>query len=294
MTGISVESARYPIVDGFAVRLVDQGYYGMQPRFFDGAGRDLGGFSWGTWMDVRMRSWAAGDIPAGTTAKPFYDDEQGWWLQIRPDGEFVFVLEGEDDRDPVEIRFRVRRDEYFAAWTDAIGEARKTCSTYLSLDEAERASGPVTRLVLGSHSADSSLDDVDRVLRFPELVQLTLLRCGLTALPGDIGQLSRLRYLDVDDNQLTALPDSIGQLRQLEHLNVMRNRLRDLPEPLFDLPSLRSLNLIANEFSAAPAGLRRLPALRSVRLDGNPLPESEFDRLHAWFDHIDGFDRYFG
>ncbi|MFI5586325.1 leucine-rich repeat domain-containing protein [Amycolatopsis sp. NPDC051758] len=204
------------------------------------------------------------------------------------------MLEGEDDRDPVEIRFRVWRDEYFAAWLDAVGEARKTCSTYLSLDEAERASGPVTRLVLGSHSADSILDDVGRVLRFPELVQLTLLRFGPAALPDDIGKLSRLRYLDVRDSRLTALPDSIGRLRQLVRLNVMGNRLRDLPEPLFDLPSLRSLNLIANEFSAAPAGLRRLPALRYVRLDGNPLPESEFDRLHAWFDHIDGFDRYFG
>ncbi|MFI5586326.1 hypothetical protein ACIA5G_14890 [Amycolatopsis sp. NPDC051758] len=78
MTGISVVADQYPIVDGFAVRLVDQGYYGMQPRFFDGAGRDLGGFSWGNWMDVRMRSWTAGDVPVGTTAKPFYDDEQGW------------------------------------------------------------------------------------------------------------------------------------------------------------------------------------------------------------------------
>ncbi|MEV6832878.1 hypothetical protein [Amycolatopsis sp. NPDC051102] len=194
----------------------------MLPRFFDSAGRDLGGFSWGSWMDVRMRSWTAGDVPVGTAAKPFYDDEQGWWLKIRPDGGFVFVLEGEEDRDPVEIRFRVRREEYFDAWLDAIGEARKTCSTYMSLEEAERASGPVTRLVLGSHHTDSSLDDVGRV------------------------------------------------------------------------PSLRSLNLIANDFPVAPAGLRRLPALRSVRLDGNRLPESEFDRLHTWFDHIDGFDRYFG
>ena len=47
VTDISVEAARYPIVEGFAVRLADQGYYGMQPRFFDGAVRDLGGFGWG-------------------------------------------------------------------------------------------------------------------------------------------------------------------------------------------------------------------------------------------------------
>ncbi len=294
MTDTTAEAPEYPVVEGFAVRLVDQGYYGMLPRFFDGTGRDLGGFAWGNWMDVQMRFWTADDIPVGTVEKPFYDDEEGWWLKIRSDDGFVFVLEGEHDRDPVQIRFRVPRDEYFDAWLNAIGEARKTCSTYMSLDEAEKASGPVTRLVLGDHSADSTLDDVGRVLRFPELVQLRLCRFGLAALPANIGQLSRLRYLDLRYNQLTNLPESVGQLRHLVHLNVMGNRLSGLPESLFDLPRLRSLNLIANEFFAAPAGLRRLPALRGVRFDGNPFPESEFDRLHSWFDHVDGFDRYFG
>jgi Leucine Rich Repeat (LRR) protein len=284
----------YQAVDGFAVRLVDQGYYGMQPRFFDAAGRDLGGFTWGNWMDVRMRSWTAADIPIGTTGKSFSDGEEGWWLHIRPHEGFVLVLEGDETRDKVEILVKVPRDEYFAAWLDAIREARETCSTFMSLAEAERAPGPVTRLLIGSYSHDSTLADVDRVLRFPNLTQLALRRLGLDTLPEEIGTLSRLKYLDVHDSRLASLPDSMGQLENLELLNVMGNRLRDLPDALFDLPRLRALNLIANDFTTAPVGLRRMRALRGVRFDGNPLPESELDRLHSWFDHVDGFDTYFG
>jgi hypothetical protein len=294
MNGKSAVARSFPPTAGFSVRLVDQGYFGMLPRFFDDAGRDLAGFAWGSWMDVAMRSWAERDIPVGVPGLPFSETEERWDLVIWQDGGQVFVEEADPDRHRETVRFTVPRDDYFAAWHEAIREASETCSTYFSLEEAERATGPVTRLVLGSHSEESSLNDLGRVLRFPDLVQLRLLGYGVDELPDGVGALSRLRFLDLARNGLTRLPDTVGELTGLELLDVMSNRLTDLPEPVFGLPRLRALNLIGNQFEVVPDGLRRLPALRSVRLDGNPLPESEFARLHAWFDDVEGFDTYFG
>ena len=41
---------------------------------------------------------------------------------------------------------------------------------------------------------------------------------GLTALPPEIGQLTNLQWLELEDNQLTGLPPEFGQLANLQTL----------------------------------------------------------------------------
>ncbi|MDZ8083250.1 MAG: leucine-rich repeat domain-containing protein, partial [Nostoc sp. DcaGUA01] len=45
-----------------------------------------------------------------------------------------------------------------------------------------------------------------------KVTQLDLSGKGLTALPAEIGQLSKLQTLDLRRNQLSSLPGEIGQL----------------------------------------------------------------------------------
>jgi Leucine-rich repeat (LRR) protein len=72
---------------------------------------------------------------------------------------------------------------------------------------------------------------------------LNLSNQGLSSLPPEIGQLSKLQTLDLNYNQLTSLPDAIGQLTSLRALYLNRNRLRSLPVAINKLRNLQTLHL---------------------------------------------------
>src|ERR1041385_5126898 len=59
---------------------------------------------------------------------------------------------------------------------------------------------------------------------------LDLSGLGLTGLPESFAQLSKLKSLYLDRNQLTLLPESITQLSRLQVLSLRDNRLTALPE----------------------------------------------------------------
>jgi len=52
------------------------------------------------------------------------------------------------------------------------------------------------------------------------ITDLSLTANNLAALPDEIGDLSQLKVLRIDDNRLLYLPDSIGRLSNLEELDV--------------------------------------------------------------------------
>jgi Leucine-rich repeat (LRR) protein len=79
----------------------------------------------------------------------------------------------------------------------------------------------------------------------------------LTSLPSELGQLSKLTYLNLDRNPLTALPDSLGRLSNLTWLRLNQNRLTALPTDL--------------------SGLAQ--NLKTLYLMGNPIPDSEKERI---------------
>ena len=76
-----------------------------------------------------------------------------------------------------------------------------------------------------------------------EVVVLDLQHSGLTALPPSIGQLRKLRHLNLAGNRLVHLPPDIGRLTHLESLFLAGNELRDLPEEIGLLASLRDAAL---------------------------------------------------
>ena len=61
---------------------------------------------------------------------------------------------------------------------------------------------------------------------------------NLTELPLEIGNLTSLRDLDLEYNQLTELPSQIGDLTGLEMLSLGNNRLTAIPKSMVKLEKL--------------------------------------------------------
>jgi Leucine-rich repeat (LRR) protein len=130
---------------------------------------------------------------------------------------------------------------------------------------------------------------------------------GLQVLPESIGNLVKLRYLELNDNQLQSLPESIGNLVNLKvlwlshnrlqslpesigslvkltYLNLFDNRLQSLPESIGNLVNLKCLRLSNNHFNFVPEGLFRLSNNCKISLENNSLSEEEIARVRQRID----------
>jgi internalin A len=94
---------------------------------------------------------------------------------------------------------------------------------------------------------------------------------GLTSLPPDLFQNTRLRTLILDRNQLTALPPEIGQLTNLQALSLTLNRLTTLPPEIGLLTNLRILKVNGNLLTALPPEIGQLTNLQTLELSLNRL-----------------------
>lgn len=89
---------------------------------------------------------------------------------------------------------------------------------------------------------------------------------GLRRLPADIGDMQRLRCVEIRQTGLTALPDSMAALGGLQELMVMGSALTRMPDWLPRLSSLARLELEFVDGEALPplVGLDQLEALTLV------------------------------
>lgn len=71
------------------------------------------------------------------------------------------------------------------------------------------------------------------------------------SLPAEIRLLSKLRSLDLSNNNFTGVPAEIGQLSQLEILDLSGNAITGLPHELANLKNLKSLDLRNTSYSKA-------------------------------------------
>lgn len=106
------------------------------------------------------------------------------------------------------------------------------------------------------------------------LTNLVVLHLGnnqLTAVPAEIGNLTNLEVLTLSSNQLTALPGEIGSLARLRTLYLDSNQLSSLPPGIGDLATLTWLDLTRNQLSNLPVEIGQLAALTSLNLRNNQL-----------------------
>lgn len=121
---------------------------------------------------------------------------------------------------------------------------------------------------------------------------LILVNQELESIPEGIGQLSKLKKLDLEGNRLTALSPEISSLNSLKELYLFSNRFEEVPpgishlsnlvvlglarntikeisDEMNQLKKLEALDLSDNRIEVLPASISKLKRLRVLNLKGN-------------------------
>jgi len=93
----------------------------------------------------------------------------------------------------------------------------------------------------------------------------------LKSLPTEIGRLTCLERLELNNNRLISLPQEIGKLYALKGLYLRNNQLISIPAEMGNLTALIELDLGNNQLTSLPAEIGNLSALKIVFLFGNQL-----------------------
>jgi leucine-rich repeat protein SHOC2 len=143
----------------------------------------------------------------------------------------------------------------------------------------EMENGRVVKLVLDGFGLTGAVPA--EVGRLSALRALDLNNNELTSVPAEIGQLTSLEWLYLCGNQLTSVPAEIGQLTSLERLWLSNNQLTSLPTQIGQLTSLAELWLIGNQLTSVAAEIGQLTSLTGLSLGNNELTNvpAEIGRL---------------
>lgn len=113
---------------------------------------------------------------------------------------------------------------------------------------------------------------------------LDLSDCGLTEIPREIGNLIKLKTLNLENNvnldlnndhndrkrnNILTLPPEIGNLQNLENLSLYSCGLTALPQEFADLKNLKYLNMNRNEITVFPEQICQLINLENLAIDGH-------------------------
>jgi hypothetical protein len=111
---------------------------------------------------------------------------------------------------------------------------------------------------------------------------------GLTVIPADVGNLTRLRTLSAQANLLTAAPGALGNCASLEEIFLESNALAALPAAIFSLPELRIISVAANAIDSLPSNIGDCVTLDKLSIADNrirDLPASicELTKMREFF-----------
>lgn len=111
-------------------------------------------------------------------------------------------------------------------------------------------------------------------------VILDLSSRGLTTLPAEIGEYTRVRQLILDDNNLTgSLPAEIRKLTELEILSARNNQLTGIPAEIGQLHNLTLIDFSGNDINTYPNELTQLQQTLTLDLRGNPFTTDQIAQL---------------
>ena len=91
--------------------------------------------------------------------------------------------------------------------------------------------------------------------------------------PSELGNLKKLKFLDMGQNTGIMPPKEISELKELEVLHISGNRLTEFPKGICELKNLRNLILDNNLCTAIPKSIGNLTALTELNLCYNKLAE---------------------
>lgn len=110
-------------------------------------------------------------------------------------------------------------------------------------------------------------------------VRLFLEGLPLTVVPPEIGQLTKLSGLYLNNNQLTALPPEFGKLTKLKTLHLENNQLASVFPEICQLTKLNTLDISGNQLTAIPPEIGQLVALRELFLGNGISGDNKISQL---------------
>jgi Leucine-rich repeat (LRR) protein len=101
---------------------------------------------------------------------------------------------------------------------------------------------------------------------------------GLTEIPNFIYKVEKLKFLNLDSNNITDIPEIfVDTLSNINLLSFSNNNIKSLPKNIGNLKSLRALSLDENNITSLPESFGNLENLKDLYLEDNnitSLPES--------------------
>jgi signal transduction histidine kinase len=171
------------------------------------------------------------------------------------------------------MRFRAIPFSLFCLLLAAVAradESLKTAHWFYSLEEALRDPEAVRKLNL----SDQGLTEFPRaVFDLPNLQMLMLNDNRLSALPADLGRLSKLSEIELNRNAFVEFPRELLDLVTLNELELSGNRITELPADITRLISLTELEVRENDLASLPPELGRLAYLEDLEVDYNRIEE---------------------
>jgi hypothetical protein len=110
----------------------------------------------------------------------------------------------------------------------------------------------------------------DRVITL-DLDNRDLSGTGITQLLPEIGNLTELQVLTINDGELSNIPIEIFSCTKLIRLELKNNNLSSIPVGLSMLPGLTELDLRNNELEKLPLDIVKLKSILKIQLWGNNL-----------------------
>lgn len=121
----------------------------------------------------------------------------------------------------------------------------------------------------------------ERLSKCKDLKRLNLAINRLSEIPSEIGLLSQLQWLNLNDNIITGLPESMSNLIHLVKLGLVQNRIEILPPFIFlHMLELQKLDIRRNQLKYMPPSILALAPRQEVDIHVNlAVPHSVFHTL---------------
>ncbi len=165
-----------------------------------------------------------------------------------------------------------------------VGDTTSTLPVYRSLSVALREPERVRSLDLSDQHFGLFPTEI---LKLINLEELRLRNDDLTALPEEIGTLSKLRILDLSGNPIRLLPEHFKDLSDLDELYLSEDASLELEQDmktLARLPRLRVLHLEKDGLTLLPQSISSLHHLEELYLNDNKL--QAFPNVVLRMDHL--------
>lgn len=127
----------------------------------------------------------------------------------------------------------------------------------------------VKHIVLSNNNLKGALPT--EIANLTYLKRLSLNDNQITTIPATLGQLSNLRSLSLDNNEISQIPRALEKLTKLNSLSLKGNQLQQFPPAITKLRHLENLNLQQNQISKIPSEISKLQNLKWLYLAGNQI-----------------------